>query len=151
MILITLFKIYFDIGFYIIIFSPVGALIRWRLGILFSGYYGTLIANVIGSIISGALFLHRYFSRNINNEPWEFIHCLIFEGLISGFCGSLTTVSTFVKEISNLSKEGKYRDAYIYVLISITLSQIGLGIVSIIYFNLFKNNFPSLTSSIGNC
>lgn len=84
--------------------SALGALLRWQLGLKFNEYLptlplGTLAANIIGGYIIGvavAFFAHA------SDVPmaWRLF-------IITGFCGGLTTFSTFSAEIVNLLQAGR--------------------------------------------
>ncbi|CAH1763860.1 17329_t:CDS:2 [Entrophospora sp. SA101] len=70
---------------------------------------GTFAANILGSTILGILYLlgHGTISSNTGCD-------LISSGLADGFCGCLTTISTFAAEITTLPK----KRAYAYALSS---------------------------------
>ena len=53
------------------------------------------------------------------------VSCQVLEGVMDGFCGSTTTVSTWVAELNGI---GKRRSAYIYGILSIGVA-LGLLVV----------------------
>jgi CrcB protein len=84
--------------------AAVGAWLRWALGIwlnslLLSVPPGTLLANLIGGyVIGGAI---AFFSHAPGVAPeWRLL-------IVTGFCGGLTTFSTFSIEIASLLQQGR--------------------------------------------
>ncbi|RIB06528.1 CrcB-like protein [Gigaspora rosea] len=100
------------------VFAPIGTLTRWQLSRFNSSMpsfpIGTFIANVCGSAILGVLFLLR------NGIVYSGIKCETLIGLSDGFCGCLTTISTFTVKIIILPR----RHAYKYALTSIVTGQV---------------------------
>ncbi len=97
----------------------VGAVLRFLIGKSVSFYYhgffpiGTLLANIVSCIIAGVfIFL-------LSEEKWmtDPIKLLV----IIGFCGGLSTFSTFSVETFELVKSGYYTWAVINVITSIIL------------------------------
>jgi CrcB protein len=84
--------------------SSVGALLRWWLGMNFNSLLpnippGTLAANLLGAYVVGAAV--AFFALNPAVSPeWRLL-------LITGFCGGLTTFSTFSAEMVNLLQQGR--------------------------------------------
>jgi CrcB protein len=83
--------------------AAAGALLRWTLGLRLNGLLpwfppGTLAANLIGGYIIG-LALAGFASRPELSPEWRLL-------IITGFCGGLTTFSTFSAEIVALIQEG---------------------------------------------
>ena len=72
--------------------SALGALLRWFLGTKLNGFFptvppGTLTANLVGGYIIGLAI--AYFAQAHEIAPeWRLL-------IITGFCGGLTTFSTF--------------------------------------------------------
>ena len=95
--------------------SSIGTFVRYYLSRLNLRFLylnfpvGTYAVNVIGTLILGVVFvLERTTTTNL-------VSCAVFQGLSDGFCGCLTTVSTWVVELRTM----QLRSAYIYGLASI--------------------------------
>jgi len=84
--------------------AALGALLRWQLGAKLNSYFptlppGTLTANLVGAYVIGLAI--AYFAQVPNIAPeWRLF-------IVTGFCGGLTTFSTFSAEIANLLQEGR--------------------------------------------
>jgi CrcB protein len=84
--------------------SALGALLRWALSVNFNLRFtaippGTLLANLIGGYVVGLAI--AYFSTAPAIAPeWRLF-------IITGFCGGLTTFSTFSAEVVTLLQEGR--------------------------------------------
>ena len=82
----------------------LGCWLRWVLGVTFNTLLpqlppGTLAANLIGGYIIGAAM--AYFAQMPGLAPeWRLF-------VITGFCGGLTTFSTFSAEITTLLQAGR--------------------------------------------
>jgi fluoride ion exporter CrcB/FEX len=85
---------------------------------------GTFIINIGGTALLGAFFDLQH-AQNIGGSDGSIAACQILQGLIDGFCGALTTVSTWIVELTSLRR----RHAYIYGIASIGVS---LGLLVII-------------------
>ena len=84
--------------------GALGALLRWVLGTKLNALFpsippGTLSANLIGGYIVGLAV--AYFAQAPNVAPeWRLF-------IITGFCGGLTTFSTFSAEVVTLLEESR--------------------------------------------
>ena len=84
--------------------SALGALLRWGLGTKLNSIFpdippGTLTANLIGGYIIGVAV--AYFAQAPDIAPeWRLL-------IITGFCGGLTTFSTFSAEVVTLLQQGR--------------------------------------------
>jgi fluoride ion exporter CrcB/FEX len=76
------------------VFAPFGALLRWYLSFFngrFKGFpIGTFTANIFGTIVIAVLGLVE------SGVYVTAIACDVVKGLADGFCGCLTTISTFM-------------------------------------------------------
>ena len=84
--------------------STIGALMRWRLGSALNSLLpslppGTLVANLVGGYIVGVAIAYFALAPNLAPE-WRLF-------LITGFCGGLTTFSTFSAEVITLLQDGR--------------------------------------------
>ncbi len=84
--------------------AAAGALLRWQLGTKLNSLFpalppGTLAANIIGGYIIGIAV--AYFAQASDISPeWRLL-------IITGFCGGLTTFSTFSMEVVSLLQQGR--------------------------------------------
>lgn len=76
--------------------------------------YGTLVVNVTGSFILGFIFFYLN-ENNLISPEWRLL-------LTTGFCGGLTTFSTFSYETVTLLNNSDYMSAMINVLSNNILS-----------------------------
>ena len=84
--------------------AALGALLRWQLGAKLNSIFpalppGTLVANLIGGYIIGLAIAYFAYAPDIS-PAWRLF-------IITGFCGGLTTFSTFSAEVITLLQEGR--------------------------------------------
>ena len=84
--------------------ASVGALLRWWLGLALNGLFptippGTLVANLVGGYVVG-LAIAFFAVYSALAPEWRLL-------VITGFCGGLTTFSTFSAEIVTLLQQGR--------------------------------------------
>jgi CrcB protein len=122
---------------YVLFFSTPGVLLRWKLGGLLNGKLrvdrlswlpaGTLSANVMGAIVSICMIATEY-NLSAYGGFWT-IGTL--RAIKIGFCGCLTTVSTFIAEVHGMTKVKQDR-AYKYILITLSTS----ALLSMVLFSI---------------
>ena len=104
---------------YIFIGGGLGSLVRYGFGILAKRYFdfslpiGTFLANIISCFIVGiTIFLLKDKIQ---------LHSVIQPFILIGFCGGLSTFSTFSNETAQLIHQGNWIWAIGNIFISITL------------------------------
>lgn len=84
--------------------AGLGALLRWFLGLQLNALFptippGTWAANIIGGYVIGLAV--AFFAANPTLDPeWRLL-------IVTGFCGGLTTFSTFSAETMTLLQTGR--------------------------------------------
>ena len=84
--------------------ASLGALLRWWLGLGLNSLFptippGTLVANLVGGYLVG-LAIAFFATYSALAPEWRLL-------VITGFCGGLTTFSTFSAEIVTLLQQGR--------------------------------------------
>jgi fluoride exporter len=108
--------------------GSLGCLLRWWLGMLLNAHFptmppGTLTANLVGGYIIG-LAVAFFATYGALAPEWRLF-------VITGFCGGLTTFSTFSAEITGLLQQGRVLwalgAAATHLLGSILMTFAGIG------------------------
>ncbi|KAG0633851.1 CrcB-like protein-domain-containing protein [Tuber brumale] len=108
------------------VFSPPGAIVRFwasRLGnnpMCKAFPLGTFTVNMLGTAVLAGLLAGRY-------AHFEGNTCDVLRGLGDGFCGCLTTVSTFVAEVRGLRISHAYVYAGASIVVGLCLTILILG------------------------
>ena len=106
-------------------------MLRWWLGLTLNSYFpsippGTLAANLIGGYIIGVA-LALFAATNALAPEWRLF-------VITGFCGGLTTFSTFSSEIVTLLQQGRSLGASglvaLHLVGSVLMTFAGIGTVA---------------------
>jgi CrcB protein len=109
----------------VIVAGIAGALIRFAVGKAFPRPRGVpiavLIVNVVGSAIGGAVL--GLATTGVVSSDLRLV-------LLTGFCGGLTTFSTFSVETIQLVMDGKWRPALLSVAANLVL---GIAAAAIAY------------------
>jgi fluoride ion exporter CrcB/FEX len=125
--------------------APPGALLRWKLGARLNGKctrgpfakwpLGTLVANLLASallgVIAGACAIDAFGPVTASYGAW-YAEAML-QGLGTGFCGCLSTVSTWINEVSVLlapTPDAKAKGGYSCrcTAVSYALGTVGLGL-----------------------
>jgi len=101
-----------------LVLAPLGCLLRFHVSLKLNGLIaafplGTFTVNVFGTALLGMAW-------DLQHAPPADTHvaCQLLQGVMDGFCGCLTTVSTWVTELSSL----RTIHAYVYGTASVVLS-----------------------------
>jgi len=97
-----------------LVLAPVGCILRYVLALKLNGIVsnfplGTFAANIFGTAVIGMAYdlqhvaLGQGYAAGIGGG---LVGCQVLQGLMDGFCGALTTVSTWAAEMVALDKRG---------------------------------------------
>jgi fluoride exporter len=113
--------------------GALGCLLRYYLAIFLNRYFpaippGTLAANLIGCYVIGIAIAFFALSPNISLE-WKLF-------VTTGFCGGLTTFSTFSVEVVTLLQAGRLSFAFgavaLHLLGSLLMTFAGIATVTLV-------------------
>jgi fluoride ion exporter CrcB/FEX len=113
-----------------LVFAPLGCLVRFYVSLMLNARVpafpmGTFMVNMFGTAVEGMCFDLQHVG-GLGALSGSLVGCQVLQGVMDGFCGSVTTVSTWVSELNGL---GKMRHAYVYGVGSVGC---GLGLLVII-------------------
>lgn len=111
----------------------VGSVLRYWVGKLFQGPLGTfpagtMIVNVVGSLLIGVLIGYGLKNGGLS-EPQTLL-------LVTGFCGGFTTFSAFALENQTFLKAGDYTLFFIY-----SFGSLILGVAAVLLGLFLSKNF----------
>ncbi|KAK2740117.1 hypothetical protein FQN57_006232 [Myotisia sp. PD_48] len=115
-----------------VVFAPLGCLFRFYVSILLNSRVptfplGTFVTNMVGTLVMAMCFDLQHAGSVVASTAWssgnsssfhQLIGCQVLKGVMDGFCGCATTVSTWVAELHSL----KLKHAYLYGIISVGLA-----------------------------
>ena len=113
--------------------SSLGALLRWWFALRLNASFplippGTLLANLIGGYIVGVA-IALFGSYSALALEWRLF-------VITGFCGGLTTFSTFSAEVVDLLQQGRLSMALaaaaVHLVGSVLMTLAGIGTVAVL-------------------
>jgi fluoride exporter len=113
--------------------ASLGALFRWWLGAQLNHFFpaippGTLVANLVGGYIIGVAIAF-FVSFSALAPEWRLF-------VITGFCGGLTTFSTYSAEIVTLLQQGRVlwacAAAAVHLGGSVLMTLAGIGTVALL-------------------
>ena len=110
----------------------LGSVLRYWMSLKLNNFenaipYGTLLANVLGSLIIGIIFGYSAKSGLLNEN-----HSLL---LATGFCGGFTTFSTFAYENHIYLKGGDYFGFLPYMIVTFILA------ISAVFLGMYVSKF----------
>jgi fluoride exporter len=115
-----------------LVFAPLGCILRFYASIRLNGLIssfplGTFIVNIAGTAILGLCWDLQHAPLGVagGSVGGGLVGCQVLQGVQDGFCGCLTTISTWVLEMMGL----KRKHAYIYGGVSVS---VGLAFLVVI-------------------
>jgi fluoride ion exporter CrcB/FEX len=114
-----------------LVFAPLGCLGRFYISVLLNSRIpsfplGTFAVNMLGTAVLGLCYDLQHVSGLGAVVPAALTGCGVLQGVMDGFCGSLTTISTWVAELNGVARRSH---AYIYGVVSVAG---GLGLLVVI-------------------
>ncbi|KAL4807645.1 CrcB-like protein-domain-containing protein [Aspergillus unguis] len=112
---------------YAIVFAPLGCLARFYISLWLNARVpsfplGTFTVNILGTVILAMCYDLQHV-RGIGADV--LVSCQVLQGVMDGFCGCATTVSTWVAELNGLARRFS---AYVYGVVSVGVA-LGLFII----------------------
>ncbi|KAL4781664.1 CrcB-like protein-domain-containing protein [Aspergillus varians] len=107
-----------------LVFAPVGCLCRFYISLQLNSRIvgfplGTFMVNIGGTLILGMAYSIQHAGvDHFRLTIGGITGCEVLQGIMDGFCGCLTTVSTWVLELSDLRR----RHAYLYGAASVVVA-----------------------------
>ncbi|KAF2486189.1 CrcB-like protein-domain-containing protein, partial [Neohortaea acidophila] len=118
-----------------LVFAPLGCLLRFYVSLKLNGLVpafplGTFAVNMFGTAIEGMCYDLQHVGVGImGGLGGGRIGCQVLQGVQDGFCGCLTTVSTWVGEINGLRRKHGWGYAFASVLGGFCLMVVIMGSV----------------------
>ncbi|KIW02776.1 uncharacterized protein PV09_05838 [Verruconis gallopava] len=117
-----------------IVFAPLGCILRFLLSIKLNSLIarfplGTFVANVFGCMVLAMCYdLQRApLASAAGQVGGGLVGCQVLQGVIDGFCGCLTTVSTWVAELKGLRKKHAYEYGFASVAVGLSFMIVIIG------------------------
>lgn len=119
-----------------IVLAPVGCLLRFYASLKLNGLVpafplGTFAVNMFGTAIEGMCFdIQHVGVGTMGRLGGGLVGCQVLQGVLDGFCGCLTTVSTWVAEINGLKRKHGWAYAFGSVIGALCLMVVIMGSVA---------------------
>ncbi|KAK9325516.1 CrcB-like protein-domain-containing protein [Lipomyces orientalis] len=109
-----------------LVFGPPGTLSRWLLARYMNPLrpsfpLGTFIANIVGTVLISILTIIQ---QRVDNTTG----CQVLQGMMDGYCGCLTTVSTFALELLTLQRNHAWRYGSASVVCGVLITCLTMGV-----------------------
>lgn len=104
----------------------IGAVLRYLTGVFAVRYLSvnlpvaTFAVNIVGCFILGLLFAF-FIDKPEINTPLKL-------ALTAGFCGGLTTFSTFSLELFEMLKNAQYMQVFVYLILSLIIGLLAVWV-----------------------
>ena len=113
-----------------LVFAPLGCLARFYVSIYLNGRIasfplGTFVVNIAGTMLLGIFYDLQHAPLSAGTIGGGRVGCQVLQGLMDGFCGCLTTVSTWVAELNGLRR----RHSYTYGVLSVGIALASLIVI----------------------
>ncbi|KAI4127768.1 MAG: hypothetical protein LQ338_003042 [Usnochroma carphineum] len=107
-----------------IVFAPLGCLARFYISLLLNSKIasfplGTFTINIAGTLLEGVFW---DLQRSPSTVGGGLVGCQVLQGMMDGFCGAATTVSTWVAELRGLRRG----HAWVYGATSVVVALAGM-------------------------
>lgn len=109
-----------------LVFAPLGVLTRFYVSLLLNSRVasfplGTFACNIFGTIILGMCW-------DLQHVPLGgVVGCQVLQGVMDGYCGCLTTVSTWISELVGVRRRHAYRYGISSVLVALAFLVVIMG------------------------
>lgn len=109
-----------------LVFAPLGVLTRFYISLFLNSKFvtfplGTFTANIFGTAVLGMCW-------DLQHVPvGGVVGCQVLQGIMDGYCGCVTTVSTWVDELVGLRRYHAYRYGLISVLVALAILVVIMG------------------------
>ncbi|KAF2646400.1 hypothetical protein P280DRAFT_464631 [Massarina eburnea CBS 473.64] len=112
------------------VFAPLGCLLRFYISLFLNPLIpsfplGTFVVNIFGTAVLGMAYDLQHVAIGDFGAGGGRVGCQVLQAVMDGFCGTLTTVSTWILEITSL----KRRHAYVYGAMSVWVGVLILVII----------------------
>ncbi|KAJ9419463.1 CrcB-like protein-domain-containing protein [Fusarium oxysporum] len=121
-------------GLYAVAFAPLGSLLRFYISLKLNSLcpafpLGTFTVNIVGTALLGMAWdLQRaHLGPGGSVIRGSEVGCQLLQGVMDGFCGCLTTVSTWVAELSGLHRRHAYTYGTTTVVVSFAILVVIMG------------------------
>lgn len=115
-------------------FAPLGTLVRFKASMWLNSRIvgfplGTFCVNMFGTLVLAVVWdLQRLPNHGIAaNIGGDLVSCQILQAIEDGFCGCVTTVSTWVLELSTLRRRHSYQYGFASIVTSLMIVVVVMG------------------------